>query len=132
MVQSQHLRSDYSNSTWINVDPDHPHSDSITTSVTIRVTPQHYSLISWGILWTGFVCAICLATFQVVREYRWIRERKQEETSNSTSNQNHFGGASGASTTTPGDAETVSSADVTRTIVSIWTYLAPIYIHCLS
>jgi hypothetical protein len=85
------------------------HSDSITTSVTIRVTPEHYFLVSWSILWAGFVFAIGLATFQVVREYKWIRERKQEQEGGLSS------GGVGA-----GDVEAISSADVTRTIVSLF------------
>ena len=45
---------------------------SITTSVTIHVSPDSFSFLSWVLLWFGFIIAICLATSQVYKEHHWM------------------------------------------------------------
>jgi hypothetical protein len=82
------------------------YSDSITTSVTIRVTPGPADyLVSWGILWGGFVIFSIVATWQVIREQRLLLSRRQPDDVEQ---------APGAS----GDGEGVSTADTTRSVVS--------------
>jgi hypothetical protein len=52
------------------------HTDSITTSVTIRVTPGPDDfLVSWIILWAGFVILSMVATWQVIKENKIIASR---------------------------------------------------------
>jgi hypothetical protein len=55
-----------------NLSNHYPHdgNSSITTSVTIRVTPEHYHLISWGLLWSGFFFAAILLVPRI--KYGWI------------------------------------------------------------
>lgn len=54
-------------------------NSSITASVTINVSPQHYHLLSWALLWMGFILAIGLASYQVHKENKWFAARKREE-----------------------------------------------------
>jgi hypothetical protein len=85
----------------------YPHesgNSSLTTSVTIRVTPEHFHLISWGILWGGFVLAILIAAWQVRIENQWFTTRRREVEQGSTA--------------PSGDGEAVSSADLSRSRVS--------------
>jgi hypothetical protein len=85
----------------------YPHesgNSSLTTSVTIRVTPEHFHLISWGILWGGFFLAILIASWQVRIENQWFTTRRQEIEQGSTA--------------PSGDGEAVSSADLSRSRVS--------------
>jgi hypothetical protein len=77
-------------------------NSSITASVTIHVTPEHYHLLNWALLWTGFILAITVASYQVHQENKWFAARKREE---------HEGATEGEGT--------VSSADWTRNRVSI-------------
>lgn len=78
---------------------------SITTSVTIRVTPHDDYLVSWGVLWAFFVLATIVATYQVQREQRILNSRRQVDDVEQ---------AAGMT----GDGEVVSTADVTRGLVS--------------
>jgi hypothetical protein len=91
----------FDNTTWMY---SHEGNSSITTSVTIRVTPEQYYLVSWGFLWVGFFLAICFASFQVHREYKWIASRSRADIE-----QAGLGS---------GDGEAISSADITRSMVS--------------
>lgn len=59
--------------------PRHEGNSSITASVTIHVTPEHYELTNWALLWAGFLVVIAFTVYQVILENKWIRERKQEE-----------------------------------------------------
>jgi hypothetical protein len=84
------------------------HSDyygnySITTSVTIRVTPRQDYIWSWSILWGLFVLASIVAAIQVRREQRVLAERRRVDDVEHT-----------PSTT---DGEGVSTADATRGMV---------------
>lgn len=58
----------YSNSKY------YPHegNSSITTSVTIHVTPEHYHLLNWALLWGGFVIGIALASYHIRQENLWL------------------------------------------------------------
>jgi hypothetical protein len=56
------------------------YTDSITTSVTIRVTPGPDDfLVSWTILWAAFVILSMVATWQVIKENRLLASRRQAE-----------------------------------------------------
>jgi hypothetical protein len=95
---------------------------SITTSVSIRVTPLENYFVSWGILWSGFVIASIIASWQVYREQRifHLRHAAGKITSNATSildddNNN------GAVDVALGDSESVSTADLTRSMVRVAT-----------
>jgi len=81
-----------------------PANYTITTSVSIRVTPLHDHFISWGILWALFVIATCVAAWQVVMEYRVLKAARR-------------GPAQDDGSGVEGEGET-STADVTRSIVS--------------
>lgn len=81
------------------------YTDSITTSVTIRVTPGPDDfLVSWIILWAGFVILSMIATWQVIKENRIIAGKRQAEDVEQAP-----GG--------DGEGEGVSTADVTRSMV---------------
>jgi hypothetical protein len=49
---------------------------TITSTVTIRVTPKDDFLVSWAILWAGFVIASLVATWQVWKESRSLSTRR--------------------------------------------------------
>ena len=77
---------------------------SITTSVTIRVTPRQDYMVSWGILWGLFLVATTVAAVQCVQEQRVLAERRRSDDVEHT----------------PGtDGEGVSTADATRGMVRI-------------
>jgi hypothetical protein len=76
-------------------------NSSITASVTIHVTPEHYHIVNWALLWAGFALAIALASYHVHSENKWIAARKQED---------HQGATEGEGN--------ISSADWTRNRVS--------------
>ncbi|CAJ1959825.1 unnamed protein product [Cylindrotheca closterium] len=78
--------------------PHESESSSMTTSVTIRVTPEHYYLVSWSILWGGFLLAILAASIQVHIENEWLHTRRQDIEQGNPS----------------GDEQAISSADVSR------------------
>ena len=80
---------------------------TMTSSVSIRVTPLHDHFVSWGILWAGFLVASIFAAWQVVRENRIMASRQTQGVDDGEQ-----GGAG------VGDAESVSTADITRSIVS--------------
>ena len=140
----------------INDTADH----SITTSVSIRVTPVENYFVSWGILWSAFVVASIVAMWQVYREHRIFHLRrlagrntttaanhkKKNRNNNNNSNVNNNAPRSTSSMvsgnssininndggdteddmnnnqnklndTTLGDGESVSTADLTRSMV---------------
>lgn len=80
-----------------------------SVNVSIRVTPLHDHFVSWGILWAGFLLASIFAAWQVVRENRIMASRRTQVDD----------GDQGAA----GDAESVSTADITRSIVSTRLFL---------
>ena len=57
----------------------HEGNSSITASVMIRVTPKHYHLISWGLLWSGFFFAILLASYQIWVDNHWFDSRQRAD-----------------------------------------------------
>lgn len=79
------------------------HNSTITTSVSIRVTPSQDFLVSWAFLWAGFVLTSLVAAYQVWRDQKLLAASRADDIEN---------GRSGA----PGD-EGASSADVTRSMV---------------
>eukprot|EP00339_Tiarina_fusa_P022660 CAMPEP_0117035142 /NCGR_PEP_ID=MMETSP0472-20121206/24973_1 /TAXON_ID=693140 ORGANISM="Tiarina fusus, Strain LIS" /NCGR_SAMPLE_ID=MMETSP0472 /ASSEMBLY_ACC=CAM_ASM_000603 /LENGTH=353 /DNA_ID=CAMNT_0004744517 /DNA_START=124 /DNA_END=1182 /DNA_ORIENTATION=+ len=70
-------------------------NSSITTSVTIHVTPEHYHLVSWSCLWAGFILAIAFASYQVWLEQKYFAARDLDRTND-------------------GEQATVSTSDITR------------------
>jgi hypothetical protein len=74
-------------------------NSSITTSVTIHVTPEHYHLVSWGCLWAGFVLAMMFASYQVRLEQKYFTARDLDRSND-------------------GEQAAVSSSDITRSRVS--------------
>lgn len=82
---------------------------SITTSVTIRVTPRDDYLVSWGILWGLFVMASIVAAVQSRQEQLILAERKRGEEVETT--------PAGTMMMMTTDGEGVSTADVTRFMV---------------
>jgi hypothetical protein len=96
----------------------YPHeggNSSITTSITIRVTPDHFHLLSWGVLWAGFFLAILGASWQVRIENQWFTSRRQDVEQGNTASS--------------GDGEAVSSADLSRSQVSSSFLLLLIFCH---
>ena len=87
----------------------HEGNSTITTSVTIHVTPAHYHLLNWAILWGGFLIGIGLASYQVRRENMWLTSRKRDGVDLEQQHQPGVGGVA--------DGEGVSSADWTRSRV---------------
>ena len=79
------------------------HNSTITTSVSIRVTPGEDFLVSWGVLWAGFILTSFVAAYQVWKDQKLLSSRADDI-------ENGRGGV-------PGD-EGVSSADMTRSMVS--------------
>lgn len=84
------------------------HNSTITTSLSIRVTPTHDYLVSWSILWGGFVITSMVAAYQVWRDAK-ITSRRNDDIEN---------GRVGVS----GDEG--STADMTRTMFRRWLLLA--------
>ena len=96
-----------------------PHEGNSTLSATfsIRVTPEHYHMLSWTILWTGFVSAVLLGMHQVRLEKRWLKHVLSTSTSRnsgasrgssasrSQSRLRKYSVLSGSNTNSPQDSE---------------------------
>lgn len=84
----------------------YPHggNSSITTSVTIHVTPEHYHILNWSILWGSFILGIVLASYQVRLENQQFASRRRDDI------EHQQGGVH--------EGEGVSTADWTRRNVS--------------
>ena len=52
-----------------------PHEGNSTLSATfsIRVTPEHYHVLSWSILWLCFAAAVAFGIHQIKMERRWLK-----------------------------------------------------------
>jgi hypothetical protein len=50
----------------------HEGNSTLSTSVTIRLTPEHFYLVAWAILWGLFVLAIAFAVYQSHKEHQWL------------------------------------------------------------
>jgi hypothetical protein len=99
-------------------------SYTITTSVTIRVTPKEDHFVSWGILWGFFVLGSVVAFYQVIREQRIMANRRVQSDDGEQVNT---------------DGESVSTADITRSMVSFFFSVhskdrrqSPIWSHLIS
>jgi hypothetical protein len=109
---------------------------TVTTSVSIRVTPLQNYYWSWGILWGCFVVVTCIAAGQVLYEYlllrqRWRRRRRPAAVKDSTATGSTTTAAATAAAagyavvtaveddTRPSttEAESISTADLTRSMV---------------
>lgn len=88
------------------------HNSTITTSVSIRVTPVDDYLVSWGILWCGFWLITIFACYQVYKDYN---------TSKNSDTDIENGGGSGAGA--GAGEEGASTADITRSLVCLWKKL---------
>jgi hypothetical protein len=84
---------------------------TITTSVSIRVTPLEDYLVSWSILWFCFVVASIIAAWQVYREQRIFKLRHAAAGSRSGHEDES------AVDVALADGESVSTADLTRSLV---------------
>ena len=71
---------------------------SVTSTVTIRVTPKEDFLVSWGVLWSGFLLASIAAAWQVWKENKILKARREADVEQAS--------------------EGVSTADITRSMVS--------------
>lgn len=97
-------------------------NSSITTSVTIHVTPQQYHLMNWGFLWGGFIVTILFASWQIYLENKNFKARMmgsdgRNSNMESPSNNNiHVVGGGGG--VVDGEHTPVSSSDLTRSRVS--------------
>ena len=71
-----------------NYFPDSGYSNhtSVTTSVTIHVSPESFSFLSWSLLWFGFVLAIGLASYQIYKEYHWMTAQIRRMVHNQNAN----------------------------------------------
>jgi hypothetical protein len=78
---------------------------SITTSVTMRVTPHTDYMLSWAVLWGCFVMASAAAAVQSCREQRVLSDRRKVDDVENTPSRT--------------DGEGVSSADATRGLVCV-------------
>ena len=88
------------------------HNSTITTSVSIRVTPSHDFILSWSFLWAGFVLTSLVAAYQVWKEQRLLTNNNRADDIEN--------GRTGASA-----EDGASSADVTRSMVRVyksWVY----------
>jgi hypothetical protein len=104
---------------------------TVTTSVSIRVTPLRNYYWSWSILWGCFVVVTCIAAGQVLYEYlmlrrRWRRRRPATKDSPATgiANADRYAVVvpaveDAAVRPTPTEAESISTADLTRSMVSV-------------
>ncbi len=97
----------------------HEGNSSITTSVTIHVTPEHYHVFNWILLWTGFVVAILLATYQVRLEHLWAASKERRDDLEQQQQPPHPSTGNGVVMVPEGDGG-ISSADWTRGRVSRW------------
>ena len=79
------------------------HNSTLQSIVSIRVTPSEDFIVTWTVLWSGFVLTSILAAYQVWKDNKNIASRTAEDIE-------HGRGGS------PGD-EGVSSADLTRSMV---------------
>jgi hypothetical protein len=86
---------------------------TITTSVSIRVTPVKDYLVSWSILWSCFVVASIVAAWQVYREHRIFKLRHAAAGSR-TGHEDES-----AVDVALADGESVSTADLTRSLVRL-------------
>jgi len=58
-------------------------NSTLSTSVTIRVTPEHYYLISWACLWALFVLAVAFGAYQSHKEHQWLMTARKNTASTS-------------------------------------------------
>jgi hypothetical protein len=92
-------------------------SYTITTSVTIRVTPKEDHFVSWGILWGFFVLGSVVAFYQVIREQKIMANRRVQSEDGEQVNT---------------DGESVSTADITRSMVRPYSVHSKIHKCCLN
>jgi hypothetical protein len=69
----------------------HTHEGNSTLSATfsIRVTPEHYHLISWSILWCVFFCSVLFGLYQMHLERKWLKWVQSSNNSNKLSSRNN-------------------------------------------
>lgn len=100
---------------------------TITTSVSIRVTPVEDYLVSWSILWSCFVVASIIAAWQVYREHRIFKLR------NAASGSRPGHEDESAVDVALADGESVSTADLTRSLVRCSGVIGhAFYIHLIN
>lgn len=67
-----------------------PHEGNSTLSATfwIRVTPEHYYIVSWTILWVCFALTVVFGLYQLKLERSWIKYSIMKSANNSFSKYN--------------------------------------------
>lgn len=97
----------------------YPHggNSSITTSVTIHVTPEHYHLLNWAILWVGFLLGIGFASYQVRLENQRFASKKRYDL------EQQQGGVQ--------DGDGFSTAEWTRSRVSFSPIQCSVILFCI-
>ena len=69
-----------------------PHEGNSTLSATfsIRVTPEHYHVFSWTILWLCFASAVAFGIYQLKLERRWMKYSLLNSASSSNKNSSRY------------------------------------------
>jgi hypothetical protein len=81
----------------------HEGNSTLSTSVTIHVTPEHYYLMSWLVLWILFVATIAFGAYQSHKEHQWLTAAQK------TTNEDLEQGGTGASTSIGGGLSSAST-----------------------
>lgn len=136
---SHHRHRHWHNSSYSSHFSEQNHT--ITTSVSLRVTPLYDHFTSWGILWAAGFCIAVFAALQVFQEYRPLaKQQRLAAPTNNTDNYNSSGNLTDVTgggdptpptpvsrrryQTAPSDALTsvqpLSSANMTRFMVRLF------------
>jgi hypothetical protein len=113
----------------------HNHTNAtavITSTVIIRVTPQHDHLYSWSILWCGFLITASLGAWQVWKEYKLLKVIQQQELIGGGHHSRRHN-ASGVDVESQAINEAgVSTADLTRCMVCLSLGIYVLYSRIVS
>ncbi|KAG7358285.1 hypothetical protein IV203_014873 [Nitzschia inconspicua] len=73
----------------------HEGNSTLSTSVTIHVTPEHYYLIAWACLWILFVIAIAFGAYQSHKEHQWLTAAQKTTDHSAAEDLEHGGPTAG-------------------------------------
>ena len=73
-------------------------NSTLSATFSIRVTPEHYHIVSWSILWGVFVCSVFFGVYQMHLERKWLKyvqssshnNNNKSSSSSSSSNRNSY------------------------------------------
>jgi len=51
----------------------HEGNSTLSATFTIHVTPEHYHILSWSILWGCFVVSVLFGVYQIQLEKKWLK-----------------------------------------------------------